>query len=473
MADANASGVPVVVLAGRTPTTAWKRGAIQDVDQLALARVVSKWAHTCLAPERLGEYVTDAMWHARAPRPGVAYVELPTDVLLAEGPPELGWQPGYPEHLEAPRAAPEAIDRLIRLLAEAERPVVIAGSGAFWGEADDALRTFAETTKIPVTTTGPARGLVPDSHPVCLGGLVHGGIAVVQADVVVILGSRFDGNMLYGGPPLYGSWQTIVQIDVRAEAFGGNRAPEMAVQGDVAQVLRQLVEAWDAPPKEAWLARARADADASRQGWDEQSQAPAAGVHTGLLAQEINAVAQEVSGGDCTLVCDGGDALTWGIAHFGAEHPGRVLTTGTALGTLGVGVPFALGAKAARPDEPVFCLVGDGAFGLSAMELDTAARHDLPIVFVVSNNAAWGDVMHEQREWFGEDRLVGSALAATRYEKLAEMVGGYGVAVDDPADLRPALRKAAESGELAVVNVKTDPTVVSEILRGISQLGVM
>jgi acetolactate synthase-1/2/3 large subunit len=197
------------------------------------------------------------------------------------------------------------------------------------------------------------------------------------------------------------------------------------------------------------------------------------GVHPGFLAGEVDAVAHERAAAARTLVADGGDILTWSIARFTAEHPGAILTTGTALGTLGVGIPFAIGAKAARPDELVICLVGDGTLGLSAMEIETAARHDLPIVVVVSNNGAWADVQHEQQTWFGSDRLVASQLAFTPYEKLAEMVGGYAALVERPEDVRRALYGAIDSGVTSVVNVRTDPTVISEILRGIGQLGVM
>lgn len=482
MANANHSGVPVVVLGGRTPLRSWKRDAIQDIDQLGIARIVSKRATICFAPERLGEYVADAFWHATSPRPGVAYVEIPTDVLMTEPASSLGWSPGYPEKVAAPPAAREAASALVELLEGAERPVMICGSGPFWGHAEEAIGRFAQITGIPITTTGPSRGLLPDSHPGCLGGLAHGGVAAALADVVVVCGSRFDGNMIFGGPPLFSPHQKIVQIDVRAEAFGGNRIPDLAVHGDAGMVLTQVAESWTGAPRTDWLAQARGYADASRDAWNAESDASVDGVHPGFLAREVSAVAHEraasrsratPNGGSCTLVCDGGDILTWGIAQFRAERAGSILTTGTALGTLGLGVPFAVGAKAARPQDAVFCLVGDGALGLSAMEIDTAARHRLPIVVVVSNNGAWGDVQHEQQAWFGDDRLVASELGFTRYEKLADMVGGFGISVTHSQDVRGALEAAVDSQQVAIVNVKTDPTVVSEILRGIGQLGVM
>ena len=474
MADANHSGVPLVVLGGRTPLRSWGRDAIQDIDQLAIARVVSKRANVCLQPERVASYVGDAFFHATSPRCGVSYVELPTDVLLADGAPS-SWDAGHPADVAPPPAAPEAIEQLVAILEGAERPVVLCGSGPFWGRADEALARFAEVTQIPVTTTGPARGLLPDSHPGCLGSLAHGGVAVAVADVVVVCGSRFDGNLLFGGPPLFGS-QRLVQIDIRREAFGGNRIPELAVLGHAGRVLEQVAEAWTAQPCADWLQEARGLADASRDAWGAESDASVDGVHPGSLARAVDEVAH--SGGRATtLVCDGGDILTWAIAHFTAEQPAGILTTGTALGTLGVGLPFAIGAKAARPDDVVVCLVGDGSLGFGAMELDTAARHGLPIVVVVSNNGAWADVQHEQEAWFGADRMVASELDRTPYEKLAEMVGGFGCRVERPDELHDALTAAIDSARdstvPAVVNVRTDPGVVSEILRAIGQLGVM
>jgi acetolactate synthase-1/2/3 large subunit len=471
IANANHSGVPLVVLGGRTPLKSWNRGAIQDVDQLGIARIISKHATLCLEAARLEEYVADAFWHASAPRSGVAYVELPTDLLLTDEMQRPDWSPGFPADVAGARAAPAAADELVGILARAERPVVVCGSGPFWGRADTALASFAEKTGIPVTTTGPARGLLPDSHPGCLGSLVHGGVAAALADVVVVCGSRFDGNMIFGGPPLFSPHQKIVQIDVRADAFGGNRAPDLAVLGDAATVLAQVTETWTRRVNAQWLEEARGYAESSRSAWNAECDEAVDGVHPGLLAREISQAAH--ARGSATLVADGGDVLTWAIAQFRAEQPGGLLTTGTALGTLGVGVPFAVGAKAARPNDAVVCLSGDGAFGLCAMELDTAARHGLPIVVVVSNNSAWADVRHEQQAWFGDDRLVASGLAPIPYEKLGEMVGGHGAFVERPEDVRPAVEAALDAGTIAVVNVRTDPTVVSEVLRGIGQLGVM
>ena len=194
-------------------------------------------------------------------------------------------------------------------------------------------------------------------------------------------------------------------------------------------------------------------------------------IHPGALVREVAAFAREVCGDAVTLVADGGDTLTWALAYLYAEGPGRMLSTTTALGTLGVGLPFALAARLARPDEPVILIAGDGAFGLTAMELDSAVRHNLPVVVVVANNAGWGDVRHHQTEVFG--REIGSALRDTRYDLLAEALGGHGEDVRDLAELRPALQRAFDSGVAAVVNVETDPAVLSDLLRAMVGMGIM
>jgi acetolactate synthase I/II/III large subunit len=368
------------------------------------------------------------------------------------------------------------LDRAIALLESAERPLVLAGSGAFFSGAGAALRAFADRTGIPVTTTSAARGLLDDEHAHCLGGLVHGGIALASADVSLVLGSRFNANVVYGGLPLFAPGQKVIQVDVRPEHLGGLRRPEVSLAGDVAATLDVLTDAWSAAPTafDEWRVRARAGAAASRDSWERECERPARGIHPGWLARETARIAREqpVS----TFVSDGGDSVVWGIAMSPARRPGSNLFIGSALGTLGIGLPFGVGAKVARPDEPVFVFTGDGAFGLSAIELDTAARHRAGLVVVVVDNGGWGDVRHEQRMAYGESGDHGAELSSMRYDALAQAVGGHGERVTERAEVRPALEralKAAESGVPAVVDAVTDPDVVSDLMKNLGGLSVM
>jgi len=212
----------------------------------------------------------------------------------------------------------------------------------------------------------------------------------------------------------------------------------------------------------------------SRRSWDEQAARAAHGVHPGWLAREVAACAEEQ--GPHTFVSDGGDSVVWGIAFSKAHRPGTNLFIGSAMGTLGIGLPFGIGARAARPDEPVFLFTGDGAFGLSAIELDTAARHGIPVVVVVVNNGGWGDVRHEQRMWYGDQADQGAVLSTMRYDLLAEAVGGYGERVEAPEGVRPALEralKASNEGVPALVDVTTDPDVMSDLMKNLGGLNVM
>lgn len=469
IANSQSTGIPTVVLGGRTPLGLRAKGAVQDCDQEAVARVVAKWARTATTAASLGPLVREALLTARDGRPGSAYLDLPTDVLTTEVPGDVAT--GVLPVRQRSSADPGAVEEAVRLLSQAERPVVIAGGGAFWAEAGPALRDFVDATGIPVTTTSHSRGLLPDSHPASLASLLHGGVGVALADVVLIVGSRFNGNLIFGGEPLWRADHTVIQIDTDPAGFALNRTPDLGLLGDGAVVLRQLAEAWTGEPKSSWCEEAKGYAEASRAQWHaEAAQGDAIGVHPGLLASEVCRFAAEVGPGSQTLVIDGGDILGWGLAFVEAEEPGSVLFTSDALGTLGVGVPYAVAAPLARPQGPTIALIGDGAFGLSAMEIETAVRAGSTPVIVVSNNGSWGDVRYEEAEWFGSTK--GTDLTAARYDRLAEALGGYGEHVESPEQLRPALERALASGVVSVVDVRTDPDRPNEILRNMGALAL-
>jgi acetolactate synthase-1/2/3 large subunit len=472
VAEAHKAGAPVVVIAGRTGLRQRGREAVQDIDQLALVTHITKWREECLAPERIPQYVREAVHRARSGAPGVAYLEIPQDVFSDRAAPsEKPWRAGHPDaRAGAPRGD---LDRARDTLAAAERPVALAGTGAHFSAAGPALQAFAERTGVPVITTSAARGLLDDDHPRCLGGLVHGGIAMASSEAVLVLGSRFNANVLWGGAPLFPPDGKVVQVDVDPEHLGGERLPDVAIAGDVGLTLEALTESWPNPPDslDEWTARARDGAAASVRSWEGETDRPAKRIHPGWLARETARFAEEL--GACTMVSDGGDSVLWGIAFFRAHRPGTQMYIGSAFGTLGIGVPFGLAARAARPEEPVVVFTGDGAFGLSAMELDTAARHDLPLIVVVVNNGGWGDVRHEQRAFYGEEADTGAILSTMRYDLLAEAVGGYGETVESPGDVRSALERAAKSGTVSVLNVLTDPDVMSELMKNLGSMNVM
>lgn len=469
--NAQQTGAPVVVIAGGVSTELDHREAVQQIDATELYGGVAKWVRVARDPARISAYLAEAMTVARSGRPGVAVLQVPMNLAMADAPEQEPWALAD----AVPGPDPDAIDAAVRLLESAERPVVLIGGGAHWARAAEDLRAFADRTGLPVTTTSSGRGLLPDTHPGCLGYLMHGGIAVTSADVVLLVGSRFNANLVYGRLPLFRDETRVVQIDIAPERMGGAKAADVAIAADARLALRALTEAWTAPAERfsAHLEQARMAAEMSRMQWrNAYENASGSPVHPGRLAAEAVAVARAVCGEDVTFVADGGDALVWALAEFPAFRPGCGLHTSTALGTLGVGVPFANAAAMAH-GHPVVAVLGDGAFGLAAMEIDTAVRFDLPVVYCISNNAGWGDVRHEAENWFGKDRVVAAQLRDTDHAGLARALGAHGERVEDAGDLAPAIERALRTNGPALVDVRTDPEVISELLRDLAQLGLM
>ena len=461
--EANAAGAPVVIVAGRTALGKRGRGAVQDLEQLRVVAGVVKWSAECLAPERTAEYVVEAYRHAVRGAPGVAYLEIPEDVLEAE----VGDSPP-PTLAPVSKSVPDArtLAQASDLLRRAERPLVVAGSGAFFSQSGDALRDFTELTGVPVTTTSAARGLLDDEHPNCLGSLVHGGAALASADLALVVGSRFNGNLIYGRPPLFGEEQVIVQVDLRPENLGGAREPTLGLVGDVGATLAALgadlkssAEHWS-----GWRAAAAALSAGSREMWAAEAEGDGSAVGAGWVARQVAARFEAEGGG--TWVSDGGDSVTWGIAFSRAHRPGSNMLIGSSMGTLGVGLPFAIAAGMARPQEPMILFTGDGAFGFAAMELDTAARQRIGMVAVVVNNGVWRGPGSSRRDPAG----------AVDHAALAVGLGAQGERVTRREELDPALTKAftaARTGIPFVIDVACDPTVVSQLLRGLDELGLM
>jgi acetolactate synthase I/II/III large subunit len=454
LAVAQTCGSPVMLLAGRTSTAKRLTGTFQDVDGRAIVQAVTKWTDTALQAERIPVFLETAWRRMLSGRPGAVMVELPHDVQSAEAEAEI-------RAVERPQpagASPGAVAKAAQTLGDAERPIAVVGSGAFWSGATDALTSFAERTQIPVTTLNAARGLLPDGHEACIGPLSEAGLALMQADVVLLVGSKLDTSLTFGGPPLFAATPRLVQIDIEPSWVGLNVQPELGIHGDAAVALEQITDAWDAKPKDGWLQMAKQSGEQMHQTWldlgkVEGSPVPPARVPAAIV---------EEAGRDAILVSDGGDIHTWAVTTFPAYRPGSLLTTHDSLGTIGVGVPYALGAKAAASDRNVVLCIGDGSFGFGAIELETAARNDLPFVAVIANNGAWGNIRHAEGIVHGGETSV-TALSQASYEKVAEAFGGHAERVEDAAEVAPAIRRAIDSGKPAVVNVLTQPGVVSQI----------
>ena len=464
LAVANTSGSPVMLLAGRTSSVKRLSGTFQDIDGAAIAAPVTKWAETVFDADRIPVYLEAGWRRMLGGRPGAVFLELPHNVLKtdAEG------VTVSPVRFATPAGAqPDALAAALKMLGEAERPMVIAGGGAFWAGAGDALRAFAERTSIPVATLNAARGLLPDGHDNCIGPMAEAGLALLQADVILMIGTKFDASVTFGGPPLFTGNEKVIQVDIEPTSFGLNRMPDLALQGDAAVVLQQLADGWDSKPKDEWCRAAKETGQQMHDAWVGMTTGEGSPVPPGRVVREV----VNAGGPDTILISDGGDSHTWAITTFPAYRPGSYLHTHDSLGTIGVGVPFALGAKAGAPDRPVLLCIGDGSFGFGAMELETASRNNLPFVAVIMNNGGWGNIRYEQGKQFSETNAT--ELSVASYEKIAEAFGGYGERVDDASQLAPAIKRALDSGKPAVVNVITTPGVVSDITKMVGDMMTM
>jgi acetolactate synthase I/II/III large subunit len=445
---------PMVLLGGRNPLALEGMGALQDAPQIELMRPVTKRVDTALETRRLREVLGYAFRDALAPRMGPTYVDLPMDVLMtpvdADHVVPAG---GRFTHRAAPD--PEAVARAADLLASAEHPVVLSGSGTYWARAWEELGELVETAQLPLYVNGMSRGILPSSHPHLLGlSRKH---AVRHADVVLALGVDLDFRLGYGRPPAFGDDVAVIHVDPQADRVSHNRSVELGVVSDVGGFLRALLEhdgKLGRSEPTPWLEELRAEDARRTEARDEASRSDASPVHPLRFAREVS---RWVDPG-AIVIGDGGDIVAHTAGQVRVDRPGHWMDPGP-FGCLGVGAPFALAAKHVHPDTPVLVVYGDGSFGLNGMEYESAVRQGLPFVGVVGNDGAWGEMKAFHERVYGAEGMVAQDLSqTTSYEGMVEALGGYGERVERPDDIGPALDRAQDSGVPALVNVILDRT---------------
>lgn len=448
VANAWADASPLLAIGGAAPLAFSGKGVFQECDQLGLFRTITKWADRCHDPAALPDMVAAALRIARSGRPGPVYLDVPGDVLVREVDEEEVPHRGARELAAMPRpaATAEAVEAAIDLLARARRPVLVSGSGILWSQASPELRAFVEATGIPFYTTPQGRGVLPDDHP--LSFLAARTQAFREADCIFVAATRMNYVNAHFAPPRFRPDARVIQVNVDPCEIGLTRTADVGLAGDAKVVFAQLLE------------RARGRVDPARwRGWvdelrttdrtksaDQERRMAAASrpIHPLRLCREV----RDFLDRDAYLVVDGQEILNYGRQSIPTYEPGHRLNSGT-WGTMGVGLPFGIGVKVAHPDKQVLVLHGDGSFGLNGMELDTAVRHRINVVCVISLNGGWTADP--------EGVKPGRDLGFTRYDRMAEALGCHGEYVEDPEQIRPALERAFAAGRPAVVNVKTDP----------------
>lgn len=448
--------VPVVIISGMVAIRDLDKGALQDMDQQGMIKPVVKWAGRCHETKRIPEYLDVAFHNAVSGRPGPVFLEIAPDALYLAAEEEEISYPDKPAVKYPVAPEEDAIKQAVELLNKAERPLLVGGSGVAHSQCADEVKVLVEKGNIPTLLFDNGRGAIPDEHPLSLwdGGLMGMLAATSMADVVLAVGIRFNWVLNFGDPLVNAK---VIRVDIDPAEVDRNRPADVALVGDAGAVLKRLNQGIEEKDRGDWLNTLRGTFAALTAGEKETMETPAAPIHPFRITQAI----REATDDDAIFIVDGGDTVYFGMIGLKAKEMSGVIGSGTLFGCLGTGVPFAIGAKLARPEKTVVLLTGDGSFGLNAMEMETSCRHGAPIVAVICNDQAWGMVKHHQELYYEECRVCGTELGVIHYEKIVEALGGHAEFVDKDEDILPAIKRALECGGPACVNVITDPTVTS------------
>jgi acetolactate synthase-1/2/3 large subunit len=456
VANALRAESPMLLIGGQGALNQHRMGSLQDLPHVDMMRPITKFASSVVTTERVADMCSMAFREAMAGAPGPAYLEIGRDILDARVPLEDAVipQPGHYRASTKSTGDPNDIDRLADILTKAERPCVLLGSQVWTSRGAGAATEFVRSLNIPAFMNGAARGTLPPGDPHHFH--LTRRYAFNNADVIVIVGTPFDFRMGYG--KRLSQEATVVQIDMDYRTVGKNRDVSLGLVGDPGAILSAVTEAASngaaggARDRESWLAALREEEQRAKEERLPRLMRDDAPVHPLRLAHEINEFLTE----NTVYIGDGGDVVTFSGGVVQPRGPGLWMDPGP-LGTLGVGVPFAMAAKVARPDREVVCLFGDGAFTLTGWDFETMVRFNLPFIGVVGNNSYMNQIRYGQIQKYGEERGdVGNKLGDVKFGEFAKVLGGYGEEVREPKDIRPALERARESGKPALINVWID-----------------
>jgi acetolactate synthase-1/2/3 large subunit len=430
MCNADLARVPVLLIGGCTTRQQANMGPLQDIPHTSILAPVCRYSRTARVADQVIREMDEAIARAMGDdgTPGPAYLEIPTDVLRESVAPNLvleEWLAPKPVREIAPHA--EAVAEAVAVIRAAKRPLVISGRGA--RGAGEALVRFLDASGALYLDTQESRGLVPADHASVVGAVRAA--AMAQADLVITLGRKLDYQVAYGSPAVFPHARFLRIADTASELIDDAGA----FDGDWADGLR-------AKHRER-IAKGAA-ASAPKTGSDGK-------IHPMAIFEALKAQAAP----DAIAIADGGDLLSFARVGLTAS---TYMDAG-AFGCLGVGVPYANAAALAFPGRQVICVTGDGAYGINAMEIDTAVRHGAKIVVIVSNNAAWNIERYDQDMNYG-GRVIGTTLAHSDYAGMARALGAHGERVENPADLAEAIRRGLENAP-ALIDVVTSQYAVS------------
>ncbi len=461
IATAFRSESPVLHIGGQGATSQHKMGSLQDLAHVDIMAPITKFAASVRNTERVADMIAMAARECFAGAYGPSYLEIPRDVLDREIAADKAVIPQAGRYRASPKSIgdPADIERLADILVKADKPAILLGSQVWMARGHDAAIALARDLNIPAYMNGAARGILPPGDPHYFNRTRR--YAFDNADVIVIVGTPFDFRMGYG--KRISNAATLVQIDMDYRTVGKNRDVALGLVGDPGSILAAVNAAatgrtdTGAGRRADWLKELRAGEDKATDKLMALFLSDSSPIHPYRVAWEINEFLTE----DTIYIGDGGDVVTISAQAVQPRTPGHWMDPG-ALGSLGVGTGFAMAAGLARPEKEVLCYYGDGSFGMTAFDMETANRFGAPYIAVIGNNAAMNQIRYGQIAKYGAQRgNVGNKLGDVPYGTFAQMLGGYGEEVRDPNEIGPALQRAREAvrsdGKSAVINIWVDP----------------
>jgi acetolactate synthase I/II/III large subunit len=461
IATAFRSESPVLHIGGQSALVQWKMGGLQDLPHVDMMRPITKFASTVMSTERVADMVAMAARECFAGAYGPSYLEIPRDVLDREIDVTKAVVPKPGNYRASTKSIgdPRDIEKLADILVNAERPAILLGQQVWAARGHEEAIALLRGLDIPGYFNGASRGLLPPGDPHHFDRTRSQAFA--KADVIVIVGTPFDFRMGYGKRI---SVPTLVQIDLDYRTVGKNRDVTLGIVGDPGAVLGAVLQAASGRIKndkrqarQQWMKDLSAAEEKATEKLMPLFKSNNTPIHPYRVAYEIN----EFLTNDTIYIGDGGDVVTISAQAVRPRSPGHWMDPG-ALGSLGVGTGFAIAAGLANPGKEVLCYYGDGSFGMTGFDMETANRFGVPYLAVIGNNSAMNQIRYGQIAKYGEQRgNVGNLLGDVPFGMFAEMLGGYGEEVRDPNEIAPALRRAREqirkSGKSAVVNIWVDP----------------
>jgi acetolactate synthase-1/2/3 large subunit len=459
LANAIHSESPLLSISGSAELEELGRGAMQEIDQVGMAKPITKGSWMVTDPKRIPDMIGHAIRVAYSGRRGPVHLTIPVDIQQMEVPEYSNYEFANKEIqlLDTALANDSQINNIINLMKSAKNPLIILGSPCSYTDTPENFTDLIETIKFPVMTEGDARGIIPDSHEYSCGffdnGLNSAAKKIRETDLLILLGRKQDLIIGYAMNPIVPSSAKIIQIDPNASVIGRNRRVDVGIVGNISQIVNQITLAarnhkWD---KLEWLEELKQAQQNQLSDLQTKSQNK-----NPMHASFVHKIASEIISDDDILVFDGGD-----FCHFGrAFHQSNTLKSWWYLptsGMLGQAIPTALAAKIAHPNRRVFMFTGDGAFGFNGFEYDTAVRHNLNIIGIMGNDSTWGIDKHIQEKVFGKS--VATKLLPSRYDQVVSGLGGYSELVTDHRDLKNAISRSVNQDLPSLLNVQISNSI--------------